>query len=674
MSIAPQNLMSTLRGMPDAQLQQYAAMHKNDPFVFPLAFQESQDRQRARASQQAQGQQPMKVVDQDLQQMMPQPAPQPMMPPQQMAQAPQQAQQLPENTGIGQLPAPNLQKFADGGIVAFDEGGEVPSFSKGGANDEIFNNAFLRTLKYEGGRTNDTGGDTKYGISKKGNPDVDIDKLTVEGARKLYKERYWNAISGDKLAAVNPALAQVAFDTAVNQGVGKAKQYVTESGGDPSKMIQLRGEHYAGLVEKNPNKYGAYAKGWMNRLGNLATDLAIPSAHAGEIPKAVSSTPSAAQNGEQPLVDPKRRENYGLADKLLGPYADIGRTTWQDVGRNASNTLNALGGWTAPAAGVSKGVGMASRELAPTAEAIAEADRLKKMTELTRLAPPAKQGIAALDEASQATRAAAEQARVSRILAGDVQAAKGAEQSVKAADLTANTARTAEEALAAQQRARMIDSAKVANVGRGNALLGGAEDLMSAAPAKGTTPTPNYDATTEAEDASFGTLDRTKPPGPPDVPAAAATKGGLGDLFKDPMLQMGLHLMASKDPRFLGGIGEAGIATAGMQAAQNKEESERAYKEALAKHYGVDPMIQRLNALKDPETAKAYARMKELEREPVTREAIAKAWMGNPLLQMQYPKLDDYLRMTETAMSGASGVTAPSLSADQLSLIKKYSG
>jgi hypothetical protein len=135
MSIAPQNLMSTLRGMPDAQLQKYAALHKNDPFVFPLAFQESQDRQRARAAQQAQGQQPMKVVDQDLQQMMPQPAPQPMMPPQQMAQAPQGGQapqQLPENSGIGQLPAPNMQNMADGGIVAFADGGEVQGYAEKG--------------------------------------------------------------------------------------------------------------------------------------------------------------------------------------------------------------------------------------------------------------------------------------------------------------------------------------------------------------------------------------------------------------------------------------------------------------------------------------------------------------------------------------------------------------
>jgi hypothetical protein len=93
---------------------------------------------------------------------------------------------------------------------------------------------------------------------------------------------------------------------------------------------------------------------------------------------------------------------------------------------------------------------------------------------------------------------------------------------------------------------------------------------------------------------------------------------------------MGMHLMASQNPRFLGGVGEAGLSTAAMQAAQNKEESERAYKEALAKHYGVDPMIQRLNALKDPETAKMYAKMKEMEREPMTKEKLYTSFMSSP--------------------------------------------
>jgi tetratricopeptide (TPR) repeat protein len=107
------SILTSLRFMKDSELQQYAAMHKNDPFIFPLAFQESQMRKQVRAEEQAKQQQPQaKVVDQNL--------------------AAMAAEPLPEDVGIAQLPANNLQGIATGaagGIVAFDEGGEVPRFN-----------------------------------------------------------------------------------------------------------------------------------------------------------------------------------------------------------------------------------------------------------------------------------------------------------------------------------------------------------------------------------------------------------------------------------------------------------------------------------------------------------------------------------------------------------------
>lgn len=130
-------ITTTLRGMSDQQLQQYAAMHKTDPFVFPLAFQESQTRQQMRAGKMAQmmGQKPPPVVDQDLAKMAP-----PQMP-QQMA--PQQPQ-LPEQQGIGALPAQNLEGMADGGIAGYsvvgnDDSG-APNPASGPAGQLAFNN------------------------------------------------------------------------------------------------------------------------------------------------------------------------------------------------------------------------------------------------------------------------------------------------------------------------------------------------------------------------------------------------------------------------------------------------------------------------------------------------------------------------------------------------------
>lgn len=97
-------ITSTLRNMPDQQLQQYAAMHKSDPYVLSLAVAESNARKQLRASQQAKmaGQQQPTVAEQDIAQMSPQP-------------------QLPEEQGIGALAAPNMQRMADGGIAGYGE-------------------------------------------------------------------------------------------------------------------------------------------------------------------------------------------------------------------------------------------------------------------------------------------------------------------------------------------------------------------------------------------------------------------------------------------------------------------------------------------------------------------------------------------------------------------------
>jgi hypothetical protein len=103
-------ITSQLAKMPDQMLQKFAAMHKDDPYTVSLALAESNRRKELRAGAQAPmaGQQMPKVVDQEV------------------------AQMLPENVGIGQLPAQNLQKMATGGIVAFEEGGEVPRYQNKG--------------------------------------------------------------------------------------------------------------------------------------------------------------------------------------------------------------------------------------------------------------------------------------------------------------------------------------------------------------------------------------------------------------------------------------------------------------------------------------------------------------------------------------------------------------
>jgi hypothetical protein len=124
-----QDITESLALMGDPALQQYAQIHKDDPYVMALAMSESSRRKKLRAAQQGQsGQMPQpKVVDQAIQAINPPPQQpqQPPMPQQGMQQPPQAQQQLPEQQGVAQLPAPNMQSMADGGIVGYAEGGDV---------------------------------------------------------------------------------------------------------------------------------------------------------------------------------------------------------------------------------------------------------------------------------------------------------------------------------------------------------------------------------------------------------------------------------------------------------------------------------------------------------------------------------------------------------------------
>ena len=113
-------ITSTLAKLGDPQLQQYAQMHKNDPYIMALAMTESNRRKEVRAAAQAPSMQDQpKVVDQGIAAMAPQPAPQ------------QTAQAMPEDQGIAQIPAGNMN-FAGGGIIAFADGGDVERYQYGG--------------------------------------------------------------------------------------------------------------------------------------------------------------------------------------------------------------------------------------------------------------------------------------------------------------------------------------------------------------------------------------------------------------------------------------------------------------------------------------------------------------------------------------------------------------
>lgn len=89
-----------------------------------------------------------------------------------------------------------------------------------------FDRALAFTLKWEGGYSNDPqdpGGETKYGISKRAFPDLDIKNLSESDARSIYRGLYWDKIRGDSLPL---PVALATLDFAVNSGVKRAATYL----------------------------------------------------------------------------------------------------------------------------------------------------------------------------------------------------------------------------------------------------------------------------------------------------------------------------------------------------------------------------------------------------------------------------------------------------------------
>lgn len=86
-----------------------------------------------------------------------------------------------------------------------------------------------RILSHEGGYVNhphDPGGETKWGISKRRYPKVNIKELTREEAIELYKVDFWEVIDGAKLP---DEVAYQLLDASINHGPDNAVRWLQRS-------------------------------------------------------------------------------------------------------------------------------------------------------------------------------------------------------------------------------------------------------------------------------------------------------------------------------------------------------------------------------------------------------------------------------------------------------------
>ncbi len=143
---------------------------------------------------------------------------------------------------------------------------------------ENFDKMLKFVLLREGGYSNnpnDKGGETNKGITyqtynsyrkSRGLSPRSVKYITDEEVRDIYYNNYYKASGADKIQ--NPKLAAYVFDTAVNMGVSRAKEFLAKSGNDLNTYEQLRRNKYNQFVEYDSSQR-CFLQGWNNRINSL---------------------------------------------------------------------------------------------------------------------------------------------------------------------------------------------------------------------------------------------------------------------------------------------------------------------------------------------------------------------------------------------------------------------
>jgi lysozyme family protein len=151
-----------------------------------------------------------------------------------------------------------------------------------------FNKAVEIEIEKEGGATitrdpDDPGGVTKYGISKRSYPHLDIENLTKEDAIEIYRTDFWDKLFLDDFP---PTLRLIVFDSAINQGVAAAAgmlQAVVGTKVDgkigPQTIAKVEASNLHRVIKlfstarlnryRRHPKWKKYGDGWTNRLFDI---------------------------------------------------------------------------------------------------------------------------------------------------------------------------------------------------------------------------------------------------------------------------------------------------------------------------------------------------------------------------------------------------------------------
>ena len=132
--------------------------------------------------------------------------------------------------------------------------------------NEKFEKCISFVLEKEGGyvnNPNDPGGETRWGISKRSYPKVDIKNLTIDQAKGIYLVDYWTPLG---CGGYDDKLARAILDAGVNCGVGTVLKWIAELRNEITveKFCLKRLRRYANLCQKNP-KLKEFLLSWLIR-------------------------------------------------------------------------------------------------------------------------------------------------------------------------------------------------------------------------------------------------------------------------------------------------------------------------------------------------------------------------------------------------------------------------
>ena len=133
-----------------------------------------------------------------------------------------------------------------------------------------FDMAFDRLMGHEGGYVNDPqdpGGETKWGVSKRSYPNLDIKNLTKEQAKKIFRKDFWDKVQGDKLYdGVAWQLADFAYHSGPARAVAVYQDVCRDDMSESDQILLILAERLEWMT--NLPGWPRYSRGWARRIAH----------------------------------------------------------------------------------------------------------------------------------------------------------------------------------------------------------------------------------------------------------------------------------------------------------------------------------------------------------------------------------------------------------------------